>query len=80
MIVIVAPKGTNARFLATSDGKGFISSMTWIAEEARAKRLAAYYPEQVVDVASCRDIGLIGPVPHGDTLRDWTIDDFLNAS
>jgi hypothetical protein len=78
-IVIAAPAGANARFLATADGKGFISSMTWIPDEASMARLVPHYPVVETEADAPRNIGLIGPVPTGDALRNWSIDDFLNA-
>jgi hypothetical protein len=80
VIVIAHPAGANARFLATSDGKGFISSMTWIPNEEAMARLTPHYPIVEIEADACRNIGLIGPVPTGDGLRQWSAADFLNAS
>lgn len=80
MIVIAHPAGSNARFLATADARGFISAMTWIPDEAALARLTPHYPVVTIDADAPRNIGLIGPVPTGDGLRAWSPADFLNAS
>lgn len=77
--VIAAPEGANARFLATSDSRGFIGSMAWIDNEVDYRRLIGYYPEVKIEANAPKNIALIGPLPKGDTLRNWTWDDFLNA-
>lgn len=79
VLVIAHPAGSNARFLATSDGRGFIASMTWIPNEDAMARLTPHYPVVTIDADAPRNIGLIGPVPTGDALREWSAADFLNA-
>lgn len=78
--VLVIPEMSNARFFALRDkGTGFIFSMGWIDTEAKYNDMKNYYKEVRIEKGAENHILLIGPVPRGDTLRNWSISDFLNA-
>jgi len=63
----------------------FVLWMEWVNgdDPLQLERYEAYVrlgvPTQTLDVVDCKGIGLIGPVPEGDGLREWSRSDFGNV-
>jgi hypothetical protein len=92
-LVEIAVVGRNARFLGylikptttAADGtkvREFILWAEWVngADPIQTNRLQAYRNMgiPVYSVGEMTGIGLLGPIPTGDTLHNWVREDFGN--
>lgn len=70
---LVIVKGTNAKFVGMFDEKKFGHTISWVRSEAEYKQYEMLgAPKRELNLEDLFGLILLGPLPIGDTLHNWT--------
>ena len=81
MLHRIKVKGCNAKFVGFLDENGLGHTVSWVKTQPKYDQYGTLKaPERELGLADLAGLWLVGPLPEGDTLHDWTGAEFNAVS